>query len=727
MGFTTGEVYISIYAETYQAAMLEMEIASIGYLSGEALQAKEAVDIVYPVIDIDVSLDQLDKEIFVAKGQEVSILNAKVWDVNLKDYSVKVEYNDNSIVTIKNNSFVAEELGKYTITYTAVDYTGNKTEKTIVYNCIDRRANNNKLIEFEVAKYDGPTSAGTLAVLPEITTFSTPNTYLDLSIYAMYNNDYANRIKIDANKRELKLSNVGKYTIVYEYKDVLEAGKFSYDITTTASVDNYELPKAEELPLPKYILSNAYYSFDSVYATIYEKTLPEKVEVSYEARIYKEGAWSEWSAIDYQDYKAVEGEKIQFKYIYKEKTLESFEIPLVNDAFDAEYQISDLTKYFQGDIKIEEDGTNFALVSKATSGETTIDFVNALSLSSFTVYFNIPSDMSNYKTIEFELTDYLDRNKKAVVSYTNSGSGINFAVEGGNSVTANKAYSGTSFKLTYYKDRAQFADLEAGTAVAWSNIFTSDRILLSIKIKAIAGKAGVVVEKISTANISTDVYAMFNPSIIYGVEYKGNQAVGTLATISAAEGIDVACPAYYGDKYEGKSAIKIKVWVRKVIDDGAWYEPLTSVDGITLNGVDATRSYQVRFDEIGSYAINYQYFSQNGKNQTGLYNINIVDEVKPTIVIDGGYNEYSVIGARLGDVIKAKDYTITDNFDEEEDLIINVVVFDPMFAMYDLIDNGMEIDDMKFTAEYRGTYVVYYYAEDSSGNVATASYKIYVE
>ncbi len=725
-GFTTGEVYVSIYAETYQSAMVEMEIVSIGNQKGIELQTNEAIDKVSPVIDIDVSLDQMDKEIFIAKGQEVSILNAKVWDVNLKDYSVKVEYNDNSIVTVKNNRFVAEGLGKYTITYTAEDYAGNKTVEKIVYNCIDRSANNNKLIEFEVARYDGATSAGTLAVLPEITTFSSPNTYLDLEIYAMYNGDYANRIKIDKDLREIKLSNVGKYTIVYEYKDVLEAGKFSYDITTTASADNYELPTADELPLPKYMLSNAYYSLDAVYATTYEKALPEKVEVSYQARTLKDGAWSEWTDIDYHDYLVTAGEKIQFKYIYKEKTLESKEIPLINDAFDGAMQMSDLTKYFQGDITVEEEGTNFALVSNANSGETTIDFVNVLSLSSFTVYFNIPTLMSNYKTIEFELTDYLDRNNKAVVSYTNSGSGINFAVEGGNSVTANKAYAGTAFKLTYYKDRAQFADLEAGTAVNWANVFTSDRVLLSIKIKGITGKAGVMIERISTTNISTDAYATFNPSVIYGIEYKGNQAVGTLATISAAEGVDVACPSYYGDEYVGRSAIKIKVWVRKVLEDGG-FEPLRSIDGISLNGVDATRSYQVRFDEIGSYAVNYQYYVQNGKSITGLYNINIIDEVKPTITIDGGYNEYSVIGARLGDVIKAKGYTITDNFDDEEDLIVNVVVFDPMFAMYDLIDNGMEIDDMKFTAEYKGTYVVYYYAEDSSGNVATASYKIYVE
>ena len=721
-GFTTGEVYISIYAETYQTAMVEMEIVSIGKQKGVELQTNESVDTVKPVIDIDVSLDQMDKEIFIAKGQEVSILNAKAWDVNLKDYSVKVEYNDNSIVTVRNNRFVAEGLGKYTITYTAEDYAGNKTIEKIVYNCIDRSANNNKLIEFEVAKYAGATSAGTIAKLPEITKFSSPNTYLDLEIYAMYNNDYANRIKIDKDVRELKLSNVGTYTIVYEYKDVLEAGKFSYDITTSASADNYELPTVEELPLPKYILSNAYYSFDAVYATTYEKTTPEKVEVSYEARTLKDGVWSEWQAIDYHDYKVEAGEKIQFKYIYKDKTLASNEIPLINDAFDGGLGMSDFTKYFQGDISIEEIGTNFAMVSNVNSGETTIDFINVLSLSSFTVYFNIPNEMSNYKTIEFELTDYLDRNNKVAVSYTNSGSGIKFAVVGGNEVTANKAYAGTVFKLTYYKDRGQFADLEAGTSVDWANTFTSDRVLLSIKIKGISGKAGAVVEKISTTNISTDAYSTFKPSLIYGLDYKGNQAVGTLATISAAEGIDVACPSYYGNEED----TKIRVWVSKVLDDGS-EEPLTSMDGVVLDGVDATRSYKVRFDEIGSYVINYQYYSQNGNNTTGLCNINIIDEVKPTITIDGGYNEYSVIGARLGDVIKAKGWTATDNFDDEEDLIVNVVVFDPMFAMYDLIDNGMEIDDMKFTAEYKGTYVVYYYAEDSSGNVATASYKIYVE
>jgi hypothetical protein len=60
-------------------------------------------------------------------------------------------------------------------------------------------------------------------------------------------------------------------------------------------------------------------------------------------------------------------------------------------------------------------------------------------------------------------------------------------------------------------------------------------------------------------------------------------------------------------------------------------------------------------------------------------------------------------------------------------MVLSVVVIDPFYTMYDLIDNDVEIDDMKFTLEYKGEYVVYYYAEDTSGNVATASYRIFVK
>ena len=123
----------------------------------------------------------------------------------------------------------------------------------------------------------------------------------------------------------------------------------------------------------------------------------------------------------------------------------------------------------------------------------------------------------------------------------------------------------------------------------------------------------------------------------------------------------------------------------------------------------------------------YEYYDQTGYVGTSMYNVYIVDEVKPTIAIEGGYNEYTVVKAKLGDIIKAKDYTITDNYDSKKKIIISVVVFNPMYAMYDLIDNEVEIDDMKFTATHRGEYVVYYYAQDTSGNVATACYRIIVE
>ena len=45
----------------------------------------------------------------------------------------------------------------------------------------------------------------------------------------------------------------------------------------------------------------------------------------------------------------------------------------------------------------------------------------------------------------------------------------------------------------------------------------------------------------------------------------------------------------------------------------------------------------------------------------------------------------------------------------------------------DITENDVEIDDMKFTATHRGEYVVYYYAQDTSGNVAKTHYKIIVE
>jgi hypothetical protein len=322
------------------------------------------------------------------------------------------------------------------------------------------------------------------------------------------------------------------------------------------------------------------------------------------------------------------------------------------------------------------------------------------------------------------LTDYLDQTNSVSIEYADSGSGTSFGLKDGTKVSITKAFAGTAFAFNYSVSRKQFADNTLGTTASWVNEFKSDRVLVSIQLEEITpdAKAGVVITGLAGVTINNSKADRAKPTATYDDSLRGNQSVGTKLVISAATGTDVACPSFY-------QVGKLKVIAERVLPDETTI-PLVADDGTELsfeNQTLATKAFEVTLTEIGQYDITYQYTDQKNQTTTSSYTINIVDEEKPVITIEGGYNEFSVIEAELGDIITAKDYTLTDNIDSEEEMVFCIVVFDPYFTMYDLIDNNCEIDDLKFTAEYRGEYVVYYYAEDSSGNVATASYRIFVK
>ena len=112
-GFTTGEVYLSIFAERYEGTRLDMEIASIGTKSGDELVSDSVLDLVAPQIVLDISQDQYDNKLFVATGSEVSIVPVKYYDINLAFTTEQVLYNDTQNVTLKDGKFIASKQGKY--------------------------------------------------------------------------------------------------------------------------------------------------------------------------------------------------------------------------------------------------------------------------------------------------------------------------------------------------------------------------------------------------------------------------------------------------------------------------------------------------------------------------------------------------------------------------------------------------------------------------------------
>ena len=727
-GFTTGEVYVSLFVDhvVSKDGMVDIEIASIGNQSGEQLfKIDKAEDITPPTLKIDVTREQIDNGLFVAQGQDVKILDYDVKDVNFsgEKFSVKVLYNNETDITIKDGKFNAKDLGKYSVIYRAEDDFGNVSEQTLVYNCINRSANNNKLIEIDLVEYSGDKKAGSTITLPEVA-ISSLNNFVNKKVYALAEGSQT-PIAIDFDNPELKLDKVGTYTIVYEYSDVFESGKTSYTITSEAS----DIVEIANPILPKYFIKGAKYTLDAVFAKTYDSASSQLQEVSYEVK-FDDNAYV---AVDnYADFEVTGNSTVTFKYSYGSATpLEVGPIQIIDVGFGDEETL-DKSKYFVGDIVAQPynvSGSTHGYMFKANKlGEASIDYIAPLSLDNFAVNFKIPNEAKNVKSVEFEITDYLNRNNVVTVVYANTGSGTSFEVLGKAKGATTKVFTESDLVLEYSSARALFLDNKLGLTAPWANTFESNKVLLKITLKGITGDAGIAISSLCGQVINNIQNDDVKPTISYKSDFKGAQKKGTEITIFPATGNDVLCPSYYA----GGRLILIATKINK---DGS-RTTLKSVDGISLNRVDATREYKVVLDDIAEYQFNYQYSDQGpglggvANRGSSTYIITTIDDVKPTITIDGGLTEFDVVEGKLNTLHTAKSFTVSDNLDEEKDIRVNVVVIDPFFTMYDIVENAekpIEIEDMKIELKYKGEYVVYYYAEDTSGNVASASYRIFVK
>ncbi len=725
-GFTTGEVYVSIYADDIRGdGYLDVEIASIGSQTGEELFDDNARDERAPTVKVDVSREQLDNGLYVAYGQEVVLPACDVKEVNFKGekFSVEVLYNDKKNVSVVDGKFIASNIGKYTVTYTAIDDFGNETAVVLVINSVDKSANDNKLINVDLTEYTGEKKAGTSIVLPE-SSFTSPNAYVNVKAYALFEGS-ENQIAIDLESRELKLENVGTYTIVYEYSDIFESGKVSYELTTEAS----DVIEVQDAVLPKYFIKGARYTLDDVFAKTYTTTTPQTTEVTYKVS-YDGGAFQD---VDFADVLVDASNTIQFSFnhpgLAEPKYSPVFDV--VDVGFDGLYQLRK-ADYFYGDfeaIPYNISGNSHEYLFKPTTlddGKASMDFINPLSLDNFSVNFKIPAEYKNVKSVEFELTDYYNRENVVTVVYSNSGAGTSYEIVGSTKLATTRAFVAQNMGLTYSVDRGLFIDNDLGLNLSWANTFTSLKVLLKITVTGVTGDAGLNISKLCGQNINNGTSDDGKPTVSYNDAFEGTQKVGTEVTISAAVGNDVFSPAYYAGKRLTVTAYKIKNGKREIAN---------TIDGTAINVLDGTKSYKFILDDIADYQIGYQYKDQApGKSSdnsvTMIYKISTIDEVKPVLKIEGGYNEFDVIEGNLGQIHTAKGYTVSDNMDAQADIRVGVFVIDPYLTMYDLTPSSpkpFEIEDMKFELLYRGEYVVYYYAEDTSGNVTTASYRIFVK
>ncbi|MBQ7912458.1 MAG: hypothetical protein IJ506_07495 [Clostridia bacterium] len=693
-GFTTGEVYLSVFASEYVSSETHLEIESIGSYSGEELENAKIVDTKEPIITVNATNTQ---NIAIAKGAPFNVFSATATDVNLVgDVKVAIYYNYGTPLQTQigyfDGAFIPNKTGWYSLVYTATDATGNTAQKVVNLWCVETASG--QAIDLTVEKLQD-CKAGKTNILPEHST-SGLNGNVHVEITAVSEKE---RVKINEETREFMPREIGVYEICYRYYDDVYEYEFSYELTSGASDG---VIAQSTLNLPEYLLKGASYSFEKIGAYAYATGTREEKQT--EIYVLQDGK-GEYTKIAPELY-TVEAETfVQFQVRYENSVLaESEKIPVVDVGVNGALKIEN---YFAGDFSNIKSAEGITYVANKTEGDTALKFVNPLFLSGFSFAFKVEKQYSSFETLEVSLVDYYDRANAFTVVYEKRSNG--YVLSAGNQRhILYQNLTDVNHSIAYTPSTNTFSIANAGKEREIQNCvdFTSSRILLSVKITGLSGKGGLTVSSLVGQAFSQYVTEDLENPIVSYVSGAGRYQKGAVVNISAIDTLDVLNTVVEKD---------VKVFVMN-----AKRQYLTSTDNVLLDGTCPTnRAYQVKLDEYGEYTVFYTVLDGNQKQTTISYKITIADNQAPVLKLAKGYTEKTVVSATAGATVKIADYTVSDDIDPKDKITVFVAIVDPT--------NSTSILSKSFKATVKGDYTVCYYAYDSAGNYTSTYYTVRVK
>ena len=692
-GFTTGEVILSVYGNDYQTSTATYEISEINGKQGVQLNNFELVDKTKPVI----ALSSDANNFYIAKGEEFTLFSAMAQDKNLVggvNTYVYYEYGSNyqTSIFVQDGKFTPNRSGEYTIVYTAKDAFGNVAERTVTCTCLSLA--DNRLVSFATQPLLSA-KAGETTVLNEYTLHGV-NDGVYVDIYAVFDGDAENRVAIDVETREFFPRNVGEYEIVFEYGDFVQNYTYSYRLNVLPSDNVY----METPLLPKYLIKDAKYSLDVAYAETYASGKPVAVELQVFAS--EDGKAYSTMPVAYNDYEVKATESVRFKYVYNDLTVFESELIQVVDVGFAD--ALHLEKYFVGDVETVAYADYVRAVVKSEESDVVMDFVNAVSFSQFACNFAIPQEYASLAAVELILTDYYDATNTLTVRYEKTGSGMAFSVNGEAALSSGTSFAGTTHQLWYDEALKTFVDA-SGNSYEMENPFLSDKAYLSFKLCGVSGNAAIDVYKIGSQHINTDGYDWVNATVYVRDAISGIIDFGQTLVFKPAEITDVLTPYLEG---------AYSFYVLGPNDEYVYSDNNVLLDGTQPLGV----SYAVTFNGYGMYRAVYEYRDQFGNPAENVVVLYVNDRVAPTLTLEKGYDDGTVVGGKVGEKMTVVGYTVDDNFGKDGvSVVVRVISPDNMLV---------SLDDMGFTATKKGEWKVVYYATDAEGNYSIVYYTVKV-
>lgn len=710
-GFTTGEVFVSVYGDNYlNGDNARIELISVGGEEVYPIIDNEYTDTIAPAITVKAEKTTASG-IYGAVGDTITVPEATVTDVNLAsdiDVAVYRGYGTAYVsnVSVENGKFVLADKDLYTILYTAKDAAGNIGKAIFTVSAVqglEKRA-----IALDPVKPDSFTAG------VETTLGYTVKQNLNGSV-----DDVNVKISVTSENQNAEFESTteftpfykGNYRVTYSYTD----GITSYEkgFTIACNVDSSIVSIDKNVVLPETFIKGFEYSIDGVKAYNYVKGYPAEVPVTAYA-VFDGGAKTK---IDANKVQITGNNNVQF--IFEAEGAEAVTTKTVSITDVSSGSKINGASLFTGNFTADE-GSKLTFISNVNSGNNSLKFINAVSGRNFSFEYKIPEGKDKFSKLKLTLTDSVNSAIKLTVEVLNNADAAYVSVNGGTAMvvdpkkltfagaTSTIAYSFASKKVTF------------GPATLDADVdFTSGKVYFTVEMLGINGSSAITISSVNNQRINKELNSdMFVPQI-YFVDSQGEYALGTVVKVYKAE---------FSDVLSGINAASKSFSIRA--NDGL---PVKDADGNEITEFDYNEDYEILLDRITDFFAIYAVSDFAGNTASASSMISCVDTEAPTITLNN-MNDGAVIRVKAGREINIK-FTVSDNISSAYNLTTYIHLY--CNDMYSYVSNFTDINgkdnpsdgvfDQTFTIDIRGTYTAQIHCYDEVKNHAVNRITIIVE
>ena len=631
-------------------------------------------------------------------GRPYELFGAKIkdnYDKNLS-YSTDVTYNDLTIgkkrdVSVINNTFTPKEAGSYIVTYTARDFSGNVSTRSITVVAI----NDSQDMTISLDQTSITDRVYSKFVLPSID---------DVQVTGGSGKPQVTRRIVNSNNDEIVISGdtfipteVGVYSVFYTAIDYI--GNVATVKLTLNVLDTEKPIFIGDLVLPRVLIKGHTYSLPSYQGFETVNGSPHYLNSS----IFINGE-------PLNDGKFVAGDNCNVSYRASGETGASqynVTIPVI-DGNDA----TDQAAYFYGDFEAFENEFDVEL---STSSDASSVFAGVLAYDRPCVSFAKDPLLNNYETLSFRFSQADNPSISLTfkvrflgdLAYVSMGNSTKEYPLGFETREGRDVYSlyfdnaGCFLTDINYKNIAKVYKDDFG------NPFTgfSGGLYLDISLTGVSGASKVKILTISNQDLGHRGFYLdsSSPIMIFDNKFVNEQNYNDMAYIPTVSIFDVL----------GEATANL---VAKA-PDGSF----------KLKNVDPTEPQSFKLDAFGSYILTFSVTDSAGNFVSYPRKIAVYDTVAPSLNVNNNLKD----SYKINSEITIPSYSVSDNLgqytvdvflllpNDEERLLtrdINGNVTSYLTGDSPLYNPSFKVNANTFRAEQYGTYRLRYVAYDDAFN-----------